>query len=171
MTRINWQQGIAFGCAGWYPIPFDGLPPAVRAPYYGYVLVADFIGTSSNVKVVDLDLGLDMVAAYAGYQDGQLEKVAVINFQVYESENGNRAKKTVRFKVPEGVNSVEVKTLTGPGASSIDGVFTWGGMSWTYESEGMGIQVVNNTKIVDVKDYVASVAVGATEAVLITLQR
>lgn len=123
------------------------------------------------MNVVDLDLGLDEVAAYAGVPGRAARESRGDELSGLRVWNGIRPEKRVRFKVPKGVKSVEVKTLTGPGASSIDGDFTWGGMSWTYESEGMGIEVVNDTKIVDVKNSVASVAVGSTEAVLITLQR
>lgn len=122
------------------------------------------------MTVADLNLGMDEIAAYAAYQDGNLAKVAVINSEVYHSGDGTRQNTTVELQVPAGVESVEVKRLTGPGASSIDGQFTWGGVSWTYESEGMAVQVVNDTTIVDVKNSTAEVVVRATEAVLITLQ-
>ena len=74
----------------------------------------------------------------------------------------------MNLKVPWGVTSVTVKLLTGPGASSFED-FTWAGVSWTFANNGRGTQVAWDTKTVQVRNGIATVSVGASEAILVVM--
>ena len=172
MTRVHMQQGTGFGYAAWQPVPRNGTEqyaPHVRAPYYGIAFVADFIGTTTNVRIKNIDLQNQELSAYAGYQSGVLAKAAVINLVEWNAtETTTRPVQTLTLDVPKTVASVKVQRLTGPGASSYDNV-TWGGVEWTYANMGKGVQVVNDTQTVNVTNGVVGLSVNASEAILITM--
>lgn len=163
------QLGQVFGYVAWHPIAFDGLQPEVRSPYYGHVLVADFIGKSKAFRVSEVQTNDDLVAAYAGYEQDQLRRVAIINYKVWQKGSGARPARTFTLPVPRGVRSVKVQTLTSSGGASVNGTASWAGRTWTYENNGVGEKVpgLDEFTTVPVSGGRANVKIGASEAVIV----
>ncbi|KAF8859682.1 hypothetical protein BDZ45DRAFT_742013 [Acephala macrosclerotiorum] len=90
------------------PVPIPRPPTSRSSALLWLFFIAGFIGASPNLSIVDPDLGVDEVAAYAGHLNGKLEKVAVINFEVCQTRNGTRHDKIFKLKMPKGVKSVVV---------------------------------------------------------------
>jgi hypothetical protein len=166
------QQGVGFGYNAWHPVKYGNNEPDVRAPYYGQVFVADFIGTDPKLQIKHHDLKQDDFAAYAGYVSGKFQKVAMINFHTWNETDGKRPERSIKLKVPGGVNSVKVQLLTAPGGATAMQDFTWAGYSWTAVNKGIGAKVVNDTMTVKVSDdNIAMLNVSASSAVLVDMVR
>lgn len=171
VTRVNMQLGKIFGYVAWHPVAFDGILPEVRAPYYGHLFVADFIGSTHDFRIKELDLGDDLVASYAGYEHNQLKRVAIINFNVWNEGDGPRPSKEFELEVPRGIHQVRVEKLTSPGGTSANNTYYWAGQTWTYETNGIGQLVAVSANAgpttVAVRGGRVPLAVGASEAVMV----
>lgn len=168
------QQGLGFGYAAWQPVVNAGLQPAVKAPYYGYVFAADFIGTNQHVRIKNLDLDLPELAGYAAYDSGSLARIALVNLNAWNVTGTGvpvpRPAKNFSLMLSASVKQVRVDLLTGLGASAMaeDGI-TWAGMSWTFANRGVGKQVVQDSKTLDVTGGAVTVTVQASEAIMVTI--
>lgn len=163
------QLSKVFGYVAWHPAAYDGLQPEVRAPYYGHLFVGDFMNGSRDFRMSEIPSNDDLLAVYAGYEKNQLARVAIINYEVWNPSYGERPTREFTVKVPKGVLSARISTLTSPGgASSLEG-FYWAGRTWTFANNGLG-QIVQQEYIeVTAEHGDIQVSVGATEAVLVTL--
>lgn len=179
VSRVHMQQGTGFSYSQWQPIPrlgTESYPPHVRAPYYGLVFIADFVGSSSSpLRVKELTLPSsandEQFSAYAGYENGVLERVVLVNFAVWNStQKGERPSQEVQLVVPQGVKSVRVERLTAPGADVYKGV-AWNGTQWTFESDGVGVRVKNDSSVVSTVQGNVEVGVLASEALMIFMNR
>lgn len=167
------QLSEVFGYVAWWPAFYESIVPQVRSPYYGHLFVADFMGGSSSFRVSELPLSDDLLAAYAGYENEELKRVAVVNFDVWELGYGNRPSRMVSIQAPSGTSLATVRTLTSPeGASATNESFYWAGETWTYQSNGIGVPVPGQQQIRIVPDVhgQVSVAVGASEAVMVSFE-
>ena len=159
--------GIAY--SAWQPVEYNGSLPQVRPSYYAQVFVADFIGTSLQMQTYNIDLGVANMSAYAAYDHGMLARVAIVNLDEWNTTTAYlRPLQQIRIRVPQGVESVLVKYLTAPGANSTDEI-TWGGVSWSFASNGLGVKVVNTDQIVEARDGVVQITVRSSEAVMVTI--
>ncbi|KAF2192867.1 glycoside hydrolase family 79 protein [Zopfia rhizophila CBS 207.26] len=169
VTRMHMQSGSGFGYAPWNRTD-------VRPPFYAIAMVADFIGNDTSAgsafRIKHLGLNDETLAAYAGYEGDSLERVAVLNMEVWNSTmSGERPVKRFGISVPKSVEKVEVKRLMGPGASS-SGDVSWDGVKWVYGKEGAVEQKVHNSsEIVDAKAGRVNVGIPDTEGVLIQMLR
>ena len=181
VNLVNMQQITGGGYSAWQPVTYPtelyGVEqPAVLPPYYGYLFVADFIGngTRGALKATNLDLLLERAAAYAGYEDGNLTKIALVNTEYWEVSFGMPKPATdFTIALPSGVESVTVEKLTGGatgGASARDNI-SWAGQEFTYASGGKGVpsQGGDTTQILPVSEGSLNVSVPAVEAWLLTL--
>lgn len=165
------QLSKVFGYVAWHPVAYNDLLPEVRAPYYGHLFVSDFMGGSDTFRVKELGLGEDLVAAYAGYEDDQLQRVAIFNYDVWNEDGDSRPNRTFTLQVPGDVGSVEIQTLTSPGGATASSTFYWAGETWTYESNGLGEKVsgIEGSSTLDVSGGLVQIPVGASEAVIVHL--
>lgn len=164
------QQGDHMSFAEW-------TPTALQASWYGHVFVADFIGnnTKDNLQVKELsDLpkktGNPHLVGYAGYEHGKLAKVALANLQFWKgSADGKRPNATVQLDlagVQDGTE-VTVRRLTGPNSTASQNI-TWAGLDWPHSKQGQETMVRNDTLRKKVHNSTIEVALGATEAFLLT---
>lgn len=179
VNRAHIQLGIGFGFAPWQPVEYRSTPAKVNAPYYAHVLIADFIGHSRKMQVVNIDMESDTLSAYAAYDDGMLSKVAVVNLEMWShmySDPDGRPSLDVRVEVPAEVKFVEGRRLTSPlGATASDSkTLTWAGMSWSWESHGMGRYATDageEVQIFEVKAGIVDITISASEALVLSLIR
>lgn len=163
------QLSMAFGYAAWHPVAYDGLEPAVIAPYYGHLLVADFMKGSIDFRVSEIQTDDDLLAAYAGYELDQLKRVAIMNYEVWNTGDGERPIQKFDLTVPGFITSVRISTLTSPGGASATSEFYWAGQTWTYANDGVAQTVSQKYEEASVRDGHVVVTVGASEAVIVTL--
>lgn len=154
IARVHMHQGTNYRYAAWQPINTPNETVGTKAPYYGNVMVATFLGdlTKGNVSVANIDLGnTTYESAYAAYVDGRLERVALIQMKAYNyTAVGNSEVRpseafTLQLEKDAGVKSVEVTRLQANGSNAITGV-TFGGLSYNYElDEGRPVKMDNVT--------------------------
>lgn len=169
ITRYNLIQGTTFGYSGWVPVASGGRDPYVRAPLYGQIFAADVLGHHPNVQVYNLP-GLPWnMSAYGVYESGHLARYVVLNFDEWNATTPyQRPVQSVRLEVPRGVDNVNVRRLTGNGASADEGI-QWAGQSWNYTD---GRLVESGKKIWETARAINSVVhldIPSTEAVMISL--
>lgn len=163
------QLSKVFGYVAWHPVAYNDLEPEVRAPYYGHLFVGDFMNGTNNFRVSEIQSDDDLLAAYAGYEDNKLARVAIINYEVWDSSDGDRPTREFTVKVPANISSAHVSTLTSPGGASSLQDFHWAGQTWTFANNGTGEVVQQEYTEAKVENGQIQVSVGATEAVLVTL--
>ncbi|KAK4614552.1 Beta-glucuronidase [Fulvia fulva] len=169
VERVHHQQIVRPGFNMWQPVPSKFAPPQVRANFYAMPFVADFLGKNpSRVNAIPLK-GSDTLAAYSAWEGGRIKRIAVVNLKVWNKGQGQGARGFVNFKIENlgAVRSARVNYLTSPDGGKAEDSLTWSGLQWTYESNGKGVRVKNDEKIVAVKDGVMNVAVEASSAVII----
>ena len=156
------HQGTTFGYS-------DFTPTQVRPPFYGHLLVASALGTSPATQITLLDLGFWNLSVYALYTASELSKYVIINLDEWNATTPyERPIRAFSLEVPHEVESACVEVLTAPGADSMSGI-TWAGKSWNVQNDGLGVIVVNDTKVVVPTQGRVNITVRSTEAVVVTL--
>lgn len=163
------QLSKVFGYVAWHPVDYNGLSAEVRAPFFGHLFVADFMGGSSNFRVSEVELKDDLAAAYAGYENDQIKRVALFNYNAWSKGSGDRPSSTFTLSTPEGVKSVKIQKLTSPGGAKATDTFYWAGNTWTAASKGVAQRVssVPESTTANVDKGSVTVSVGASEAVIV----
>lgn len=171
MTRYNLIQGTTFGYTGWVPVPFEGRDPYVRSPLYGQIFVADAIGHHPEVQVNTIN-GLPWnMSAYGIYESGELSRYIVVNYDEWNSTTSYpRPSQDVTLKVPCWVDHVEVRRLTGSGASADEGI-QWAGQSWNYTDGRLVEEGAQRWEVETAKYGKVDLTLRSTEAVLVSLRR
>lgn len=114
----------------------------VRAPYYAWPYIADFLGnTKATTGVVELAVGAekDQRSAYAVYEDDKLVRIALLNMKPWEAESKEKRGSTT-FEI-NGINqkNIRVAHLTAKDGVSAGGFdyngknITWAGEQWAYK--------------------------------------
>ncbi|KAF2096599.1 hypothetical protein NA57DRAFT_67284 [Rhizodiscina lignyota] len=170
IRRMNIQLSTGFDYTSWRPVEYFGAPPAVLPPYYAQVFVADVIGAPDDVRISNLDLGPDLLSAYTVFSANseKIAKAVLVNLEEWNTTTTYPSPSTqVQLLTPiKGLWRIE--KLTAPGAESLANI-TWAGTSWTYESNGLPIQVADTTEYVHSMKGVLDVRIRASEALLLTL--
>ena len=165
------QMGRSFPFAAWQPVTIKGTRAHVLGGWYGHVLVADFIGSDTTCALQVKELGSDNkhVTAYAGYSNGTLAKVVLLNQQLWlQTSNTTRPCETVNLALPglSGQN-VTVKKLTGPSGGALRNI-TYAGLDWPLRTKGIEVLVKNDTETMQVEDESLSLDIEATQALLLS---
>jgi hypothetical protein len=184
VARIDGTQRPANTHSYWVPPSGDltgNRGNEVRAGYYAWPFVVDFLGnTSSSVGVVELNVGEEKdhqsaYAVYAVYEDNKLARVALLNMKVWMAvKDGMRGNAT--FEI-DGVDATDAKIarLTAKEGASARGYdvdrtnITWAGEQWAYKiDEGNGHVVGEGWKQLDATGAgKISVDVSDSEAVML----
>lgn len=165
------QLGQVFGYVAWHPVNFDGLTPSVRSPYFGHLLVADFMGCSTNFRASEIKTDDPKLAVYAGYDNNKLVRMVIINYDVWKG-SGTRPSRKFNISVPSNVKSGKVSTMTSPGGATSMAYFYWAGLAFSYGNNGVGTIAPSQPQpyTVQATNGVFSVTVGSSNAILIDFQ-
>ncbi|ETN46982.1 uncharacterized protein HMPREF1541_01172 [Cyphellophora europaea CBS 101466] len=153
IARVHMHQGTNYRYASWQPMSTPNETIGTKAPYYGNIAVASFLGdlTSGNTSVANIDLDSIYNAAYAAYVNDRLERIALIQMQAYNytesRSNDERPSEAFSFTLPSdyGVKEVSVQRLMANGSNAITGI-TYDGVSYNYElDEGLPVPQDNAT--------------------------
>lgn len=183
--RVHLHMGTNYRYQAWQPVDTNVTSVGTKAPYYGGVAAAAFLGNLNvaTVQVAELDMGTDDDGAesgYLAYVDGVLTKVMFINLREHNyTLNGTgpglnpaaRAVRTYSLQLGNLTSGAGVQRLSANGSDAITGV-TFDGWSYNYELErGRPVRLANVTvgERVNVTDGVLSVGVADSEAVILTL--
>jgi hypothetical protein len=158
------HQGTNYRYDSWQPIETNISSIGTKAPYYGNIAVAAFLGnitdnanssttaspTGHNVSITNLPLTNPMEVAYAAYNGDALKRVMVVNLQQYNYTNasteGPRPNTTYEFQVPSAcAGNATAQRLMANGSDAITGI-TWDGYSYNYElMNGLPVRLDNVT--------------------------
>jgi hypothetical protein len=120
------QQVTGAAFSAWQPVHLTKTEinsPHTRGPYYGMVLIADFIGKALDFRIKNIEVKDNTISAYAGYESGSPSKVGIVNLDVWNLPNasGKRPMQTVTLDLTDHhVSTVEVQKLMGPGVDSFE---------------------------------------------------
>jgi hypothetical protein len=158
ISRVHMHQGTNYRYQSWQPIDTNVTSKGTKAPYYGNIAVAAFLGniTASAPKIVNLPLPSEQESAYAAYVDNKLARLIVINLQEYNATDYNsnytddypRPEERYTFQLPQTAagSTVALQRLMANGSDAITGV-TFDGYSYNYELEnGMPVLLNNITR-------------------------
>ncbi|KAF2725705.1 glycoside hydrolase family 79 protein [Polychaeton citri CBS 116435] len=159
ISRVHMHQGTNYRYQSWQPIETNITAKGTKAPYYGNIAVATFLGEldgemGERPKVVNLPLPREEESAYASYVDGQLASLIVINMQQYNATDYNaeyinhyaRPVERYEFQLPGRLRgNVQLQRMMANGSDAITGC-TFGGYSYNYELDnGMPVRLNNVT--------------------------
>ncbi|OQO13070.1 hypothetical protein B0A48_02534 [Cryoendolithus antarcticus] len=154
IQRVHMHQGTNYRYQSWQPVETNITAKGTKAPYYGNVAVAAFLGDLTNSaklpSVVNIPLPSEREAAYVSYVSGKLAKLIVIQMEEYNTTAGNnftndypRPVVQYDFQLPRGVQGkYAVERLSANGSDAITGV-TYDGYSYNYELNN-GLPVLQN---------------------------
>lgn len=185
IRRVHMHQGTNYRYQSWQPIETNKTSKGTKAPYYGNIAVASFLGDiiASPPKVVNIPLPNSAEAAYAAYVNGKLSKLMVINMRAYNATEYNseyineypRPVETYTFQLPQESceKSLSLQRLTANGSDAITGV-TFDGYSYNYELDnGRPVLLSNVTRGETAKvneQGVLTLEVERSSAVIVELQ-
>ncbi|KAI0468511.1 glycoside hydrolase family 79 protein [Xylaria cf. heliscus] len=193
--RVHMHMGTNYRYASWQPITTGLAAVGTKAPYYGNVAVAAFLGNLriEPVRVAHLDLGRGEAngtetdvgvrdAAYGAYVDDALARIMVINMRAYNYTLNGTGDLDTRNPAPRPVRTYSfgvegfrdgrealVRRLHANGSDAITGI-TWDGLSYNYELDlGRPVRLRNVTagERVWVKNGTVEVAVPDSQAVVL----
>ncbi|KAK6074180.1 beta-glucuronidase [Seiridium cupressi] len=185
IQRVHLHVGTNYRYQSWQPITTNITSIGTKAPYYGNIAVAAFLGNLgiSPVQIAELDTGGgDHEAAYLAYVDNVLRRVMFINLNEYNyTLNGTgpglnpepRTVRTYSLNVGNLTNTASVQRLYANGSDAITGI-TWDGYSYNYElDEGRPVRLDNVTygEKLNITGGIVQVGVADSQVVIVDLDR
>jgi hypothetical protein len=143
---LFYSEGTNYRYQSWQPIDNGNTSIGTKAPYYGNIAVASFMGNivSDTPQIVNLPLPNEEESAYAAYTDGELDRMMVINLMTYNATPPNdylndypRPVEKYEFHLPKGCHGklADVQWLMANGSDAITGI-TFDAWSYNYELDG-----------------------------------
>lgn len=186
--RSHMHTGTNYRYQPWQPVDTDLVVKGTKAPYYGQVAVAAFIGNNSQtaVDVAHFPIADDnnpWDVAYAAYVEDRLARIMLVNLREYNyTQQGLDGPKvndeerpvrefTLAVDLDEGAE-VMVKRLRANGSDAITGI-TFDGWSYNWELDnGKPVKLENVTtgESVMVTNGSISVLLPDSEAVMLDLK-
>ncbi|KAK7037976.1 hypothetical protein R3P38DRAFT_2903724 [Favolaschia claudopus] len=156
----------------WYPVdsPLRGRRRA-NPSYVSQLFLAETVGRSRSSRLLALSapegVSPDLFAGYAVYDGGALVRLAVINWQTFNSTMGETGLKETSLSLDiSGLvkrRKANLKRLTAPGSDEKDADFvTWAGQAWT-NGTAQGNEVMES-----VQD--GKIGIRGSEAVLVFIK-
>ena len=160
ISRFHMHQGTNYRYQAWQPITTPKTSIGTKAPYYGNIAVAAFLGDltepSTRPQIVNIDLADESKAAYASYVNGQLAKIMLINLNDHNTTAGNnytvpsapRGVGEFMLQVPKdcGGKMATLQRLMANGSDAVTGA-TFDGYSYNYElNNGKPVLLGNVTR-------------------------
>lgn len=165
ISRSHMHQGTNYRYQAWQPINTNKTSIGTKAPYYGNIAVAAFLGdltkASRRPQVVNIDLKDESRSAYASYVNGKLTKIMLINLNDHNTTAQNnytvpsapRGVEKFTLQVPKDCNGKKatLQRLMANGSDAVTGA-TFDGYSYNYELDnGKPVLLKNATRGESVK--------------------
>jgi hypothetical protein len=177
-------MGTNYRYQSWQPITTNVTTIGTKAPYYGNIATAAFLGNLdvSPVRIAHLTTGGgEFESAYAAYVDNVLRRILILNMNEYNyTLNGTgpglnpdtRTVRTYSFNVGNTTTSASIQRLFANGSDAITGI-TWDGWSYNYElNAGRPVRLDNVTvgETVPITGGIVEVVVADSQAVVLNLE-
>jgi hypothetical protein len=157
ISRFHMHQGTNYRYQAWQPVSTNRTSIGTKAPYYGNIAVAAFLGDLTEAthrpQVVNIDLDDQLKAAYATYVHGELTKIMLINLNDHNSTAENnytvpsspRGIEKFSLQMPKGCKgrTVKLQRLMANGSDAVTGA-TFDGYSYNYELQNGEPVLLNN---------------------------
>lgn len=174
-------MGTNYRYQSWQPIATEHTTIGTKAPYYGNIAVAAFLGDqrATDIQIAHFPLGgTGHEAVYGSYTNQELRKIMVINMNAYNYSVAEPSPRGYRvFALPLGAELntrvVTLHRLVANGSDAITGI-TWDGWSYNYElAEGKPVRLPNVTigEKLQVQNGLINVPVWDSEAVIVNLEK
>lgn len=148
VKRQHMHQGTNYRYQLWQPVATNYSKEATKAPYYGNVALAEFIGKNRDgeVRVADLGLGEETGAVLGAWETGQLRRVLVVDLRGWNAtRTGPRPRGRYELDLMGGRCEGGVRRLSAAGSDATSGV-TWDGISYDFEKgRGKPVRVAKRT--------------------------
>jgi hypothetical protein len=157
IKRFHMHQGTNYRYQAWQPVNTTRVTIGTKAPYYGNVAVAAFLGDltkkQDRPQVVNMPLEGITQAAYASFVHGKLSKIMLLNLQDYNSTAANnytsdypRGSRNFALQLPKSYQgkTASLQRLMANGSDAVSGV-TFGGYSYNYELDSGKPVLLKNT--------------------------
>lgn len=183
IQRVHLHMGTNYRYQAWQPVTTNITSLGTKAPYYGNIAVAAFLGNLNvaSVQIAELDTGAgDHEAVYLAYVNSVLRRILFLNLNEYNyTLNGSgpglnpepRTTRTFSVNVGNVTGHASVQRLYANGSDAITGI-TWDGYSYNYDlDEGRPVRLTNVTigEVANITDGVVEVGVADSQAVVINL--
>ena len=157
IRRTHMHQGTNYRYQSWQPIDTNDTAKGTKAPYYGNIAVAAFLGdiTAAPPRIVNLPLPHDEEAAYAAYVHGKLARLIVVNMMEYNATDYNsqyidhypRPVERYQFTLPSAyAGKAGLQRLMANGSDAITGI-SFDGYSYNWElDDGKPVLLHNVTR-------------------------
>lgn len=148
MTSVQMHMTDNSNASAWQPLEMYNRQPFVRPNYYGFVAFDQIIGPSCQAQVSEYDIGAypgdygGRLVAYSVYQAGKLATIVVINSNMANVSETNKASVTVELSLPSSLAGevLHLAYLTNDGADATAGT-TWNGLSFEQSGDGTPTEV------------------------------
>lgn len=169
IDRIETQLAHGSQFSPWQPITNNRTTAGVTGPFYGLLMIADLVESSSKgLKVAQINSGNDRVTAYGAYDGGDLSSILLFNTELWTvNDKTKRPSQSITLKLPEGTTSATVKRLSGHGGEELLRM-SWAGQRWEYPS-GLPTIVAKQEEALTLKNGVVTLTVPATEGAMVVL--
>ncbi|KAJ9112852.1 hypothetical protein QFC19_000407 [Naganishia cerealis] len=174
LARLHFHHRVGQSYNWFDPVPITGISggtradahdtPAIHAPYYGALVLADAIGKEEDTRIVELACILPHVAAYGIYtQHKGLVRAVFINSETYLDPNAARPVTEIELQgLPDSVVGSKVKRMYCPLTTSTSSL-TWAGQSYE-TADAVATGTVEETRLQS-----PTLRIAASEVVLLSL--
>ncbi|GHJ90287.1 hypothetical protein NliqN6_6689 [Naganishia liquefaciens] len=139
IKRLHFHHRIGQSYNWFDPIPITGISggtaadahdaPSIHAPYYGALVVAEAIGsTSTDTMIVELASIIPHISAFGIYESGQLSRAVFVDSEVYVDPNTPRWRTRVELR-GMATKAMRLRRLYAPMTTSTSGL-AWAGQSY-----------------------------------------
>jgi hypothetical protein len=157
VSRFHMHQGTNYRYQAWQPVSTNRTSIGTKAPYYGNIAVAAFLGdlteAANRPQVVNIDLDDQFKAAYASYAHGDLNKIMLINLHDHNTTAENnytvpsspRGIEKFSVQMPQGCKgkTATLQRLMANGSDAVTGA-TFDGYSYNFELDNGKPVLLNN---------------------------
>ncbi|KAK9426637.1 hypothetical protein SUNI508_00164 [Seiridium unicorne] len=149
ITSVQLHMTDNSNASAWQPIDIYGRQPFVRPLYYSYAAFGQIIGPTCTAQIAAVDLGTQIptgydgyVRAYAVYQAGTWESMALINAMPSNTSAKDKPSVTVRVNTSTDLagQKVHLSYLSNAGSDSTEGT-TWNGLDFETSGDGTSTDI------------------------------
>ncbi|KAJ5370643.1 uncharacterized protein N7496_006735 [Penicillium cataractarum] len=171
VTGVNIQCGTKFPFSLWRP-NINHTHGEVLPAFYSHIFSAEFMGSSGNTRVTNIDLDSPFLSSYAAYENGSIARVAIINLRQSDGSLSENDAVRVALSVGDDVKTAEVKKLSSPnGAAATAETISFDGTQWVYEDPRTEKKVKKYTKSsLSINGGTVDLEVKSSEAVIVYLE-
>jgi hypothetical protein len=170
MTRCYFHNGIGYKYNFFQPVAGvgdDGVNksnvPHIMPFYHVLLIVGEAIGNSGKSTLKELSIDETNVSGYGIWENGKLERIVLINSNLYLTTDSQRPVVTVNLQDLPAKARIQAKRFTVPSADATHGL-TWGGQSFETASG------VPSGRVTTESVMASNITISASEVILLSVR-